>query len=62
MQPVYTPDDSLSESADVLLEHALVALSVEERFVIARRVANNLGYEIQRRRPMSPRVSIGGKL
>lgn len=46
-QNIYTPDPSLSEPADVLLEHALLALSYEERFAIAQRIAHNLGYEVR---------------
>jgi hypothetical protein len=44
---IYTPDPDLSEPADVLLEHALLALSYEERFAIAHRIAHNLGYEVR---------------
>lgn len=50
MKPaVYTPDPQLSEPTDVLLEHALLALSVEEQFIVASRVAAKIGYGITAR-------------
>lgn len=37
----------LSEPADVILEHILIGLGVEEQFAIASYVAKHLGYELR---------------
>lgn len=39
----------LSEPADVILEHVLIGLCVEEQFTIAQRVAERLGFRLARK-------------
>lgn len=46
--PAYTPDKMISEPADVILEHIIVALSLEEQLLIAERLRRHLRAPILR--------------